>query len=95
MGLNAVPPGIEQDVVEAFLRARPGVADLHDLHIWPISTTETALTVHLVVPSGYPGDDYTVELCDALARRFGIGHATVQIETSALTPCALEPNHVV
>ena len=95
MGLQAAPPGIEPQAVEAFLRARPGVTDIHDLHVWPMSTTETALTAHLLIPAGYPGDDYTVRICDELNRRFGIGHTTLQIETSPHTNCALEPDHVV
>ncbi|MDE1904499.1 MAG: cation transporter, partial [Alphaproteobacteria bacterium] len=54
---------------------------VHDLHIWPMSTTETALTVHLVMPEGHPGDAALSTLIGELDRRFAIGHATIQIET--------------
>jgi cobalt-zinc-cadmium efflux system protein len=95
LSLAAVPPGIDPEAVRAFLAARPGVGRLHDLHIWPMSTTETALTVHLVMPGGHPGDAFLVETARALAARFAIGHATLQIEVSEATACMLEPDHVV
>lgn len=95
MSLQATPPGLDTEEVADFLRQRPGVAAIHDLHIWPLSTTETALTVHLLVPGGYPGDAYTADLGSALHERFGIDHATVQIETDVGTPCRLEPDTVV
>ena len=56
MMLAAVPDSVDAAKVAGFLRARPGVQEVHDLHIWSMSTTETALTAHLVMPSGYPGD---------------------------------------
>ncbi|MEH6951436.1 cation diffusion facilitator family transporter [Nitrobacter sp. NHB1] len=95
MSLAAVPPGIDPDAVRAFLAGHPGVASIHDLHIWPMSTTETALTAHLVMPAGNPGDAFLTETCRELQRRFGIGHATLQVETSADAACALAPDHVV
>ncbi len=95
MSLNAVPPGLDAGKVEAFLSAAPGVQQVHDLHIWPMSTTETALTAHLVMPEGHPGDAFLVDLCGKLVVRFGIGHATFQIETDPHTACPLEPNRVV
>ncbi|MES2753498.1 MAG: cation diffusion facilitator family transporter [Pseudomonadota bacterium] len=95
MSLQATPPGMNADEVSVFLLDQPGVAAVHDLHIWPMSTTETALTAHLVIPEGYPGDIYTVRIADELKRRFGIDHATVQIETDPGTECALEPDGVV
>ncbi len=75
-----MPPGVELDAVTARLADLPGVAHAHHVHIWPVSTTETALTAHLLCPAGHPGDAF---LCDAAAmldRDFGIGHATMQIE---------------
>jgi cobalt-zinc-cadmium efflux system protein len=81
MGLLAVPRGIDPAAVQAWLAAHPGVSSVHDLHIWPMSTTETALTVHLEMPGGHPGDAALHGLADELAARFGIDHATVQIET--------------
>ena len=95
MSLHASPSGIDPDEVAKFLRQRPGVAGLHDLHIWPMSTTETALTAHLTVPGGYPGDAFVHGIADDLLSRFGIGHATIQIETGAGDECKLEPDHVV
>jgi cobalt-zinc-cadmium efflux system protein len=95
MAMAAVPPGIEIAAVRRFLAGRPGVASLHDLHVWPLSTTETALTVHLVMPGGHPGDAALMACCAELRTRFGIGHATLQVETDAGTRCALAPEGVV
>ncbi len=80
MGLLGVPPGINEEKVRGFLRTQTGVTAVHDLHIWPMSTTETALTAHLIMPSGHPGDAFLHDLAHALDHDFGIGHATVQIE---------------
>ena len=95
MSLNAVPSGLESQDVGAFLSAAAGVQEIHDLHIWSMSTTETALTAHLVMPGGHPGNSFLVDLCRMLRERFGIGHATFQVETDPLTACPLEPDHVV
>ena len=80
MGLLAVPDRIDEPAVRAFLSALPGVTAVHDLHIWPMSTTETALTAHLVMPGGYPGDAFLRDLAHELGHDFGIEHATVQVE---------------
>jgi cobalt-zinc-cadmium efflux system protein len=95
LSLAAVPPGIDASAVAAFLQGRSGVTAVHDLHIWAMSTTETALTAHLMMPSGHPGDAFLVETARGLQHRFAIGHATLQIETGAETVCALAPDHVV
>ena len=95
MSMAAAPPGVEPSEVRAFLAARAGVAAVHDLHIWPISTTETALTCHLVMPGGHPGDEFLHGLSTDLASRFRIGHTTVQIETDPDIACALAPDEVV
>ena len=95
MALHAVPPGIEPDRVRRYLAETRGVAGVHDLHIWPISTTETALTAHLVMPGGHPGDSVLMDLCAALRSDYGIGHATLQIEVEEATVCALAPADVV
>ena len=87
MGLLAVPDRIDERQVRAHLAALPGVAGVHDLHIWPMSTTETALTAHLVMPDGHPGDGFLQQLASDLEHRFGIDHPTVQIETGG--GCAL------
>jgi cobalt-zinc-cadmium efflux system protein len=95
MSLSAVPPGIDPEAVRRFLEQRDGVIEIHDLHIWPISTTEVALTCHMVMPGGQPGDAYLVELAHHLRDDFGIHHATVQVETEPDVSCALAPAHVV
>jgi cobalt-zinc-cadmium efflux system protein len=95
MSLAAVPSRIDPAAVRIFLSGRPGVASIHDLHIWPLSTTETALTAHLVMPAGNSGDVFLTETCRELHHRFNIGHATIQIEISGDTHCALAPDHVV
>ncbi len=81
MALAAVPRGIEFDHVDEALCALPGVTRIHDLHIWPMSTTEPVLTAHLVMPGGHPGDPFLRAARTMLHDRFGIGHATLQVET--------------
>lgn len=95
LSLAAVPPAIDPGLVRKFLAGRPGVAGLHDLHIWPMSTTDVALTAHLVMPGGHPGDGFLMEAAHELKDRFGIGHVTLQVETDPGTVCALEPEHVI
>jgi cobalt-zinc-cadmium efflux system protein len=95
MSLHAAPPGLDPEEIGAFLRAQDGVQEIHDLHIWPMSTTETALTVHLLVPAGYPGDAYTARLAAGLKEKFRVDHATIQIETDPATPCELESDKTV
>ncbi|RDC59240.1 putative zinc transporter MSC2 [Alteripontixanthobacter maritimus] len=80
LGLLGVPAGIEQPQVERWLAGLDGVEAVHDLHIWPMSTTETALTAHLVMPAGHPGDTFLRTLSDELRAHHRIGHATIQIE---------------
>lgn len=95
LAMDAVPAGISRQEVEVWLRAIPGVCDVHDLHIWPLSTTETALTVHLVVKAGI-GDELVTLASAGVKERFAIGHATFQVETvDAAQNCALAPDHVV
>ena len=93
MGLLAVPDAIDEGEVRAFLAGLPGVEAVHDLHIWPMSTTETALTAHLVMPGGYPGDTFLRDLAHELEHEFQIGHATVQVETGAEEDCHLHGSH--
>ena len=95
MSMAAVPAGVDPAKLRAFLAARSGVSAVHDLHVWPISTTETALTCHLVMPAGHPGDAFLHDLAAELARRFRIGHPTLQIETDPQIACALAPDEVV
>lgn len=87
---DGVPAGVELAEVRAYLQQQPGVAEVHDLHVWAMSTSETALTAHLVLPEGHPGDDFYVQLNLGLRQRFGIGHATLQIEIGdGATACHL------
>ena len=96
LALDAVPQGIDAAAVREHLLARPGVAAIHDLHIWGMSTTETALTCHLVMPGGHPGDTVLSGIAHELEQRFGIQHATLQIELGdSAEVCALTPEHVV
>jgi cobalt-zinc-cadmium efflux system protein len=95
MSLAAVPRGIDPVAVRTYLEKCPGVAQVHDLHIWPMSTTEVALTCHMVIPSGAPGDAYLMDICARLKRDFGIEHSTIQIETDPNSACALAPEHVI
>jgi len=96
LALHAAPESVDPGEVRSYLCALKGVAEVHDLHIWGMSTTETALTAHLVMPSGHPGDDFIAHVVHDIEHRFRIGHVTLQIEmgTSA-NPCALAPDHVV
>jgi cobalt-zinc-cadmium efflux system protein len=94
MSMAAAPSGVEPGEVRAYLASHPAVSSLHDLHIWPISTAEIALTCHLVTPDGHPGDPFLHELCAELSRRFRIRHATIQIEIEEGL-CALAPDEVV
>ncbi|MBU1605871.1 MAG: cation diffusion facilitator family transporter [Alphaproteobacteria bacterium] len=82
MSLLAVPRGISESAVRGYLTGLPGVEAVHDLHIWPMSTTETALTAHLVMPGGHPGDAFLREIAEELEHHHRIGHTTVQVEIS-------------
>ncbi len=96
LALDAVPEGLDIAAVRAHLLGLPGVTGLHDLHIWGMSTTETALTCHLIMPAGHPGDTVLNEMAQQLQHRFGIQHATIQIELAdSDEACALTPEHVV
>ena len=91
-----MPEGLDRAAVEAWLRHLPGVAAIHDLHIWSLSTTETALTVHLVCPEEVADDRVLAAAAAGLAERFGIGHATFQVERGdPAHPCALAPADVI
>ena len=95
LALDAVPARLRHEDVAAYLTTLPGVTEVHDLHIWGLSTTETALTAHLV-HDGTKAEDHIRTLPEALRRRFGIGHVTVQWETAAdAVLCHLRPDHVV
>lgn len=95
LALGAVPPGIDAEAVTRYLTSLPGVTGLHDLHIWGMSTTEAALTAHLVRPEGGASDAFLAQAANELEHRFGIGHTTLQIETEDGNVCRLAPDEVV
>jgi cobalt-zinc-cadmium efflux system protein len=96
LSLHAVPPRIDTGLIRGYFSGLAGVAEFHDLHIWGMSTTEAALTVHLVMPSGHPGDHFIAQVANELHASFGIGHATIQVETGdERHPCPLAPDDVV
>jgi cobalt-zinc-cadmium efflux system protein len=94
MSMGAVPRGVSIADVRGYLENLPSVAGVHDLHIWAMSTTETALTVHLVCQGARAGDAFLMDAAHELEHRFGIRHATIQIETGELA-CGLAPTNVV
>lgn len=94
LALDMVPEGIDPDEVERWLSARPGVSEVHDLHIWSLSTTSVALSAHLVRPGAGLDDDFLSATCEGLKARFGIAHPVLQVEEGRMT-CALAPRDVV
>jgi cobalt-zinc-cadmium efflux system protein len=94
LSVQGVPAQIDPGAVRGYLLSLPAVVEVHDLHIWPMSTTETALTCHLVMPDGYPEADFLDLVYNDLARRYGIEHPTIQIERGD-RPCKLSPAHIV
>lgn len=96
LALDAVPRGIDPEAVSTYLGALPGVTEVHDLHIWGMSTTHVALTAHLIRPVGNDDDVILTETCRALRANFGIEHATLQIERgNGSHPCDLSELGVV
>jgi len=94
--LDAVPENIDPVQVKAFLGALPGVVEVHDLHIWAMSTTETALTAHLVMPANSCEPTFLAEACRSLHEKFDVDHKTLQIDPEdAPAPCALAPDEIV
>ncbi|MET0271942.1 MAG: cation diffusion facilitator family transporter, partial [Phenylobacterium sp.] len=95
LALDAAPRGIDVEEVRRWLSALPGVENVHDLHIWAMSTTETALTAHLLRPDNADANHFLHEACEGLAHRFNIGHATLQVETDDAHACRLAPAEAV
>jgi cobalt-zinc-cadmium efflux system protein len=93
--LSAVPAGIDPKEVARYLSSQSDVDAIHDLHIWAMSTTETALTCHLVMPKGHPGDEFIANLSQQLNEKFKIVHPTLQIELADAGVCKLAPEQVV
>jgi cobalt-zinc-cadmium efflux system protein len=96
LALDAVPPGIRVADVRRYLEELPQVCEVHDLHIWGMSTTETAMTAHLVMPNRQPDDCFFRDAAREMHIRFGIEHVTLQVENGDPdTPCRQAPDHVV
>lgn len=90
LAFDGVPQTVNLSEVRAHLAALPGVAEVHDLHVWAMSSAETALTVHLVMPAGHPGDAFIADVIEGLHDVFDIEHATLQIEIGdSERPCKL------
>lgn len=86
LALNAVPAAIDPEAVTRTLAGMAGVSAVHHLHIWPTSTTASALTAHLVMPGGHPGDAFLAEAAHLVEHEYGIGHATLQVELGERCP---------
>jgi cobalt-zinc-cadmium efflux system protein len=86
LALDAVPEGVDMQRVQEYLTRLQGVQSVHDLHVWAMSTTETALTAHLIIPEATFTDEFLDRAAKELHDRFGIEHTTLQVETG-------NPNH--
>ena len=95
LSFDGVPATLDRASVSAWLARQPGVVKVHDLHIWSLSTSRTALTAHLVMPGGHPGDSFLNQISEELEHTFAIDHATLQVETDESAACALEPDDVI
>jgi cobalt-zinc-cadmium efflux system protein len=96
LALQAVPDNIDSAAVKNYLNNLDGVTQVHDLHIWAVSTSENALTAHLIRPCGHPGDVVLQQVAHTLSKQFGIHHTTLQIELSdANIACEQAPDHVL
>jgi cobalt-zinc-cadmium efflux system protein len=84
LAFDSVPRDIDPQQVRAYLSELPGVEAVHDLHIWGMSTSETALTAHLVMPDGNGEDDFLLRIAEELMGHFRIAHATIQVERGAI-----------
>ena len=94
LAFDGVPEGIDLVEVHAWLLAKPGVVDVHDLHVWALGTSDVALTAHLVMPAGHPGDAFVVALAEGLAHRFHINHPTIQIELDGIDDGCVRPTRL-
>ncbi len=96
LALAAVPADVDADAVRVYLCGLDGVSAVHDLHIWAMSTSENALTAHLVMPDGHPGDAFLADVSHTIEHRHRVGHVTLQIETAdSAMPCKQEQHHAV
>ena len=95
LALQGVPDNIDIDAVRSYLSALPGVSDVHDLHVWAMSTTDVALTAHVVVPYEHCAPRFLIDVAAHLHDAFKIEHATIQLESPEQDPCALAPEDKV
>lgn len=96
LAMDAVPEGIDPTAVRTWLGTLPGVIEVHDLHVWALGTMDTALTAHLVRGDSARDRDLLCGVQEGARQRFGIAHATVQLETpDAANDCLLRPDHVI
>jgi cobalt-zinc-cadmium efflux system protein len=94
LALDAVPPGVDLQRIRDYLAGQPGVTDVHDLHVWALSTTGNALSAHLVIPAGHPGDAVVDAIVLTLRERFAMQHATLQVDLGTTDHhCSLEHPH--
>jgi cobalt-zinc-cadmium efflux system protein len=94
LALDAVPPGVDLQRIREYLAGQPGVTDVHDLHVWALSTTGNALTAHLVIPGGHPGDAAVDAIVLTLREEFAMHHATLQVDLGTTHHhCSLEHPH--
>lgn len=94
MALDAVPPGVSLQDIRDYLAEQPGVTDVHDLHVWALSTTGNALSAHLVMPAGHPGDESIDAIVITLRERFSMLHATLQVDLGTTEHrCAMDHSH--
>ncbi len=94
MALDIVPESVDPGAVREFLKTQPGVTAVHDLHIWALSTTKTALSAHLVKPGAEIDDQMLLCISEELHHRFGIEHATIQVERGdSADPCPQTEHH--
>ncbi|MFD2181696.1 cation diffusion facilitator family transporter [Rhodoplanes azumiensis] len=94
VALDAVPASVDHAALKVWMEGLDGVTEVHDLHVWALSTTSNALTAHLVIPSGHPGDAFLDHVAEELREHFGIGHAVFQIELGDGPACRFAPANV-
>jgi cobalt-zinc-cadmium efflux system protein len=90
LSINAVPEKVKMKELSTYLKSLKNVKEVKDLHVWAISTKEIALTAHLIMPSGNPGDEFIYEIEKVLKETFNIHHTTIQIETKEIQRPELE-----
>jgi cobalt-zinc-cadmium efflux system protein len=91
LAMDAVPGDIDPEAVRRYLGQQPGVTEVHDLHIWAMSTTENALTAHLVAPAGTGDDSFLSRIADELHHKFEISHTTIQLERGGMCESCDQP----